>query len=221
MNLKFGPKFGVLQTAATNHAMVKVLVEQLKYFGWRYVSVVVDYDDLISTTMFHHLSELAASEKICFASVEHTAKATMNQTIANLLANYKNGANVVVLLTNFGTTATLMSYYQSSLSMVKFDKNENLHFILARDQNLEMVHGFEEEYMGSIFIRESIGSIGNFDNYFLDRLANPKKEQLLYKFIQQCGSNSAQCLRTINSFDKTVTSNTVQAILATVGGQYF
>lgn len=217
MDLKFGPKHGILQTAVTSLSLLKVLIEQLKYFGWRYVSVVVDFDDMASSTMFHHLSELAMAHKVCFASVEQVSKGNMNQTINNLLDNYRNGANVVILLTNFVATVNLMSYYQSIVKSEKV-KNENLHFILLRDQNLNLVHGFEEEFMGSIFIKESIGSIAHFDNHFLERLANPKKDPLLYKFIQQCGSNSAQCLRTIGSFDQTITTNTMQAILAIVGG---
>lgn len=214
MDLKFGPQYGILQTAATSQSLVRALVEQLKYFGWRYVSVVVDGNDIISMSMLHYLSELTANEKICFASVEQMSVQTVNTTLTNLVDNFKNGATVVILLTNFASTANLMAYYQSSRH------TESLHFVAIRDQNLEMVHGFEEEYLGSIFIRESIGRMNHFDNHFMDLLStNPKKEQLLNQFIGQCGPNSAQCLRLINSFDRTVAANTMQAVLAIVGGK--
>ncbi len=218
MDLKFGSRFGILQTSATSQNLIRVLVEQLKYFGWRYISVVVDPNDLYSMSMLHYLNELTNSEKICFASVEELSDPHVNVTMMHLLENYKNGANVVVLLTSYESSANLMAYYQSTVKLGVL-KSENLHFVAIRDQNLEMVHGFEEEYLGSIFIRESIGRMNHFDNHFLDLLANPKKEQLLYQFINQCGSNSAQCLRLINSFDRTVAANTMQAILAIVGGE--
>ncbi|KAH9389590.1 hypothetical protein TYRP_007134 [Tyrophagus putrescentiae] len=217
MDLKFGSRFGILQTSATSQNLIRALVEQLKYFGWRYISVVVDPNDLYSMSMLHYLNELTNSEKICFASVEELSDPHVNVTMMHLLENYKNGANVVVLLTSYESSANLMAYYQSTVKLGVL-KSENLHFVAIRDQNLEMVHGFEEEYLGSIFIRESIGRMNHFDNHFLDLLANPKKEQLLYQFINQCGSNSAQCLRLINSFDRTVAANTMQAILAIVGG---
>lgn len=217
MDFNFGPKYGILQAATTSNNLIKAAVEQLKHFGWRYISVVLDPDDLVSTAMFHHFQQLSIQEKICFVSVEYVPNS--NATLTKLIDNFKNGATMVLLLTNYLNTLNLMSYYRS---YNKFDQsfNGNLHFMVVRDQNLELVYNFEEEYLGSIFIRESIGNINHFDNYFLDLVSNPRKDKFLYSFIQQCGVNSAQCLRTISSFDKTITTNTMQAILSIVGGNF-
>lgn len=215
---KFGSKQGILQTSATTGDLVKVVVEQLKYFGWRYLSVVVDPEDVVSVEMFKNLNDLTAHEKICFASVEQLSSGNANVTLNRLVDNYRNGANVVLLLTNFASTVNLLAYYKAAIKFGMI-KNEHFTFVIIQDQNLEMIHGFEEELLGSIFVRESIGNIDHFDNHFLETLANPKQQDsLLVNFIKQCGSNSGECLKIINMFDKTVTANTMQAILSIVGG---
>ncbi|KPM05712.1 pheromone and odorant receptor-like protein [Sarcoptes scabiei] len=216
IDLNFGPKYGILQTATNGQSLIRAAIEQLKYFGWRYVTIVVDHNDLLSTTMFHQFQELALQEKICFVSIEFSST-DHNQTLTRIIEHYRIGSNVIVLLTNYINTINFMTYYRA---FNKFSGvfDGNLHFMIVRDQNLETVYGYEEEYLGSIFVRESIGNINHFDNFFLDLVSNPKADKFLHSFIQQCGMNSAQCLRTIGSFDKAITTNTMQAILAIVGG---
>lgn len=217
IDLNFGPKYGILQTATNGQSLIRAAIEQLKYFGWRYVTIVVDQSDLLSTTMFHQFQELALQEKICFVSIEFSST-DHNQTLTRIIEHYRIGSNVIVLLTNYINTINFMTYYRAFNKFTGvFDGN--LHFMIVRDQNLETVYGYEEEYLGSIFVRESIGNINHFDNFFLDLVSNPKADKFLHSFIQQCGMNSAQCLRTIGSFDKAITTNTMQAILAIVGGK--
>ncbi|OTF81021.1 hypothetical protein BLA29_007717, partial [Euroglyphus maynei] len=182
MDFPFGPKHGILQTATTSQSLIKSTIEQLKYFGWRYVSVVIDPDDLVSTAMFHHFQEMAIQEKICFISIEFIDGngGGGNNTVRKLIENQKNGANIVILFINYMNTIQLMQSYRTNNKQFNNNNNNNdddfngnLHFIIVRDQNLELVYGFEEEYLGSIFIRESIGNINHFDNHFLDLVSNP------------------------------------------------
>lgn len=215
--IKFGLNHGVLQTAGSVHTMIKVLGEQLRHFGWRYYSVVVDGRDMASAGLFSELQALAQQEKHCFGTIENLADNNNPvRVIERLMEKARNGAKVVVMLARRAASDGLMNAYRAAL--INDRKAEALQFIFLMDQDLDFVHGLEYSLLGSIFLRESIGDIKAFDTYFLHEVLTNGKDPMTMQFVLQCGPDPTKCIRTVAGFDRVPALNTMQAILSVVGG---
>ncbi len=221
LDIPIGPEYGIFQTSVTYEQLSQAAIEQIKYFGWKYVSLVVDNEDMISKKLNHYLQKYTKDGSICFASVEEIEPLNVNTVINNLRRNHQNGAKIVILLTGSEMTTKLMITYQYLIKTGVIPRGEFI-FLILRDPNLDSVHAFEEQLLGSIVIRESLGNIKIFDEYFNNLLANDRRNPWLEQFISQCGGTSLKCLQRTNSVNKYSAINTMQAMIALVAGiQYF
>lgn len=94
-------------------------------------------------------------------------------------------------------------------------------FLIVRDPNLDSVHSFEEELLGSLIIRESLGNIKMFDEHFANVVNNnDRRNPWLEQFIDQCGGTSLKCLQRTNFINKHSAINTMQAIITLVAGKF-
>ncbi|RWS08194.1 uncharacterized protein B4U79_04450, partial [Dinothrombium tinctorium] len=219
--LTLGSSHHRLQTTLTYRHFIHATIEQLKYFDWNYVSLVMTKENEESVAMTNFFKEIAAENGICISTIlaidELDFFASSQSAILNLKQAKDFGAKVVLLMTTFDSTRALITTFN------KFVRGGNLHsnefqWILVRESNLNIVNSLEFEMIGSLALREGQGSIKTFIEYFgqLNPETNTRNPWFKEFWLQTTSCRTDDCL--IRQMNPISTINVMQSVLAIISG---
>ena len=221
LGLPLGSDHYLFQTAVPYKNFIEATIEQLRYFGWSYVSFLVlkdnDETDAILTTFMEHAKEAG----ICAATIASLDKSDLLNSAQSSLIKLKHakaaGARVVIIIADTTSTRAFMATFKKFVESGSLKRDEFI-WILTGESNLNIVSGLEEECLGMLVVRESQSSIKSFiDHFGTLTLENNFRNPWFSKFLEQmtnCQAHDCNA-KLMNPISAT---NVVQSLVSLIVG---
>ncbi|XP_013382567.1 uncharacterized protein LOC106153255 [Lingula anatina] len=176
-----------MRTVPTDEQLTRAILSICQQMGWTYVSIIHashDYGRSLRDSTLKYLLEYG----ICNATVLEQNTVTDDHLAFSILEASKNGAKVVLILTDALNARALIGTIQRFTISLDDDNLKDLVFIGTESwaDRESVVEGYETLTKGAITFKFNKGNVPGFDSYFKTKtLQNNKQNPWFNEFWEQ------------------------------------